>query len=537
MRFKIGYLLLTVTLLLGGCAEQYIAGKSVDELIELSGRRDQADRWRLEIFDEVLARPLAPQQQQRLGQILAEVAGSPLHSPVIRSCAIEIIAERYPDKAGQWLSGALVSTTEQDIRQQIIAKLIRLSDRSSLGNLTVDLAKNSVDLAKNSAHDSWQNNSRQSAPVGERDPGNADDPWQTSAVAGAMVSIADAQLEEILFDQLSTAEGVKVRLAALKCLVELLGTEQTVKLISSLPDDGAFAGEVRFWAMRFGYVPTNAARLFLCSYQRTHLSAEQFSRLSKLTANLQGRENYHFNPTDSYLLLSLDETQLNKSGNDLVAEIDKTLVRLSHSKRPPGYAGARDDYHEEFAGQRNQLCYTDLLRIKLLLKDLSPPMKVAVLKQHLRDDLSQIDSEIGGLSFLEPDGVRFERYPPGSRLGDNQYFESAQMIEAAGLCLTRWHCHADSHRIGYESDVDRPISRDRSGNRDIFQQPDDSHGTGDMGCNGSWRMAELAGPGVDDLDFVEYCGCPLVIITQLPYGRCNVDYVSSDGVVIDLGNY
>jgi len=504
MRFGISYLLLTVTLLLGGCATQYIAGKSVDELIELARRRDQADRWRLEIFDEVLARPLELQQQQRLGQLLADVAGSPLHSPVIRSRAIEIIAERYPGQAGQWLSRALVSTTEEDIRQQIIAELIRLSDRTALGNLTID-------LAKNSAHESWQ----------------------ASAVAGAMVGIADAQLEEILFNQILTENRVEVRLAALKCLVKLVGTEQTIELISPLPDDEAFAGEVRFWAMRFGYVPTNAARLFLCSYQRTLLSVEQFSYLAKLVAHLAERENYRFTPTDSYLLLNLSDTQLSNSGDDLVAEIDKTLVRLNHSKRPAGYAGARDDYDEDFAGQCNRLCYTDLLRIRLLLKELARPMKIAGFKQHLRDDLSQIDSEVGGLSFLEAAGVRFERYPPGRRLGDNQYFESVEMIEAASFCLTRWHCHADSNRIGYEPDVDWQSRRGRAGHRGGLEQSDGSHG----GRDGSWRLAELAGPGVDDLDFVEYCGCPLVIISQIPYGRCNVDYVSSDGVVIDLGNY
>ena len=502
-------------MLLGGCAEQYISSKSVDELIELSGRRDQADRWRLEIFEAVLVRPLEPQQQQRLGQLLADVAGSPLHSPVIRSRAIEIIAERYPSQAGQWLSGALPGTTEEDIRQQIIAELIRLSDRSALGNLTIDLAKNSANV-------SWQ-----STPAGWCDVGDADDPWQTSAVAGAMVSIADAQLEEILFDQLLAGEGVGVRLAALKCLMPLVGTEQTIKLISSLPDDGVFAGEVRFWAMRFGYVPTNAAHLFLCSYQRTHLNVEQFIRLSKLVAYLAERENYRFSPVDSYLLLGLDDNQLSRTGTELAAEIESFLARLSHSKRPPGYAGARDDYDEDFTGQRNQLCYTDLLRIRLLLKELARPIKIAGLKQHLRNDLSQIDSEVGGLSFLEADGVRLDRYPPGSRLGDNQFFESPEMIEAAGLCLTRWHCHVDSHRTGYGRDIDRQSSRD------FLPRSDDSS----VEQLGTWRVAELAGPGVDDLDFVEYCGCPLVIIIQIPYGRCNVDYVSSNGVVIDLGNY
>ncbi len=512
MRFGIVYLLLMVALSLSGCAEQYISSKSADELIELSGRRDQADRWRLEIFEAVLDRPLEPRQQQRLGQLLAEVAGSPLHSPVIRSRAIEIVAECYSSQAGAWLSRALVTTTEQDIRQQIIAELVRLSDRTALGNLTIDLAKKS-----------------------------ANESWRTSAVAGAMAGIVDAQLEEILFDQLLTGEGVKVRLAALKCLVELVGIEQTIDLISFLPDDSAFTKEVRFWGMRFGYVPTNAARLFLCNYQRTHLNVEQFSQLLNLATDLAERENYRFNPADSYLLLSLSDTQLSqsrniklsKNGAELAVEIESFLARLGHSKRPPGYAGARDDYAEDFAGQRNRLCYTDLLRIRLLLKELALPMKIAGLKQHLRDDLAQIDSEVGGLSFLEADGIRFERYPPGRRLGDNQYFESSEMIEAAGLCLTRWHCHADSHRTGYGRDVDRQSSRGLSGKR-VGLDPSDENS---VDRNGTWRVAELAGPGVDDLDFIEYCSCPLVIITQIPYGRCNIDYVSSDGVVIDLGNY
>ena len=47
----------------------------------------------------------------------------------------------------------------------------------------------------------------------------------------------------------------------------------------------------------------------------------------------------------------------------------------------------------------------------------------------------------------------------------------------------------------------------------------------------------LAGPGLDDIQYAAYHNAPMLIFAALKGNAFNVDYLTPQGIVIDLGNY
>lgn len=462
------WLVLTASLLMAGCAQQYVTGLSTDELIELAGQSDQADRWRLAVIDEVLTRPLHPQQKQHLGRQLSRIVGSSLHSPAIRQRVVTVIFDYYPDNAPQWLGAALSKTHEPQIRNRIIANLVELNDKRALPGLIIALA------SELNTHN-----------------------LQASSVGNALTQIAGEPIEQVLSAQLAQADNLQARIASIQCLEIYLGKEKTISLVLALPSEDDFIEMLQFWAQSFAYLPSKSSTILTSQIQRLLLSQSQKAQLQQRVKILTQQQSYRFDVRDSYLLLGAPQALLTGPCRQLTGHITRQLAKLGHTKRPASYKGGPDDYREDFVDQRNLLNYTDLVRIKLLLHSLSEPSSAAQLKRFLQEDFADIETEVGGLCYLdEQNRVVFQAYTPGRRRGDNQFDESPQMIEDAAFCLARWHCHADS-----------------------------------------WRGPELAGPGVDDLNYAAYHNCPLVVITHVNDKICNVDYCTPEGVVIDLGNY
>ena len=447
-------------------------------MLELAGDRGQADQVRLMVLEEILGRQMEQGQKEKLGERLAEVIKSQRHSPVIRRRAGQILVERYRDRAAVWLSEALIDTPEEELRQQYIADLIRLAEQVDcrlrendkavvVSNLIIALEKSGVG----------------------KEP-------QTQPVGRAIERITNEPLEKVLPKQLEQEGQLRARMAALGCLLGIKKRQEVLAIVRSAAGEDEFLGQLKFWAGRFGYLPSNGARFLVCYRVRQQITGEQMERLGARVRRLSEREGYRFEGQDSYLLVNGDEGQLERRRGELEEEIVGRLGRRGHTKRPASYKGAQDDYAEDFAGQRNFLSYTDLVRIKLLLDTLSETARVERLRSFLQEDCDDIESEAGGLCFLEGKLIRFEQYRPRERLGDNQYVEGPQMAQDAALSLARWHLHVHA-----------------------------------------WRGEDLAGPGVDDLQYVAYFGCPLVVVTKIKEKVCNVDYVSAEGVVVDLGNY
>jgi len=460
-------LILAVLLMLPGCAERYVGRHSTDELIELLRDRNQADRYRRAVIEVLQRRQLDANQHQGLGLALAEVTASNLHSPVIRSLAAKMIVDRYPNHAAMWLSKAILITCPEQLYHQLLESLVNLHDRSALPNLIISLAATS----------------RLSV-------------LQETDIAQAIEKIAAAKIETVLTEQLAEAEAVRSQIAVLACLERIMGHDQAKSVLLDLPGENPLLESLQFWARRFDYLPTNDARFLACRLVSMRLASEKLTFLHGRVQEISRREHYRFDIRDTYTLLELGDEAVTQSGSELIRKIEQRLSSLGHTKRPGSYAGAPDDYPEDFIGQYHLLSYTDLLHIKLLLDSLAHPETIASLREFLQQDFADTETEIGGLSFLQAEKVVFRAYRADRHLGDNQYVESPQAIHDAVLCLARWHCHADAGRRG-----------------------------------------ELAGPGIDDLNYAAYFNSSVIVITYINDKKINVDYFTPDRIVIDLGIY
>ena len=462
------YLLLIIVTCISGCLQTRVPQWSTPGLIESAGNRELADRLRLQVFEELKQRELDPNQYQRLGEVFSTVVGSPLHSPLIRQDVIQIISTDYRNQASEWLGRALLNSSESEIRSGIIEALIKLQDRKSVPYLIITL-----------------------------DRAEKNDYADALAMGEALETLTSEPLERILWKELNEGDRIKSRMAALDCLQRRMKPDSLCAQLKVLPGSDPFLQELQFWADRFAYIPSNQMRFFLCQLLHNSLTAEQINLLQRRVSQLAEREGYRFDIRDTYVLLSIDNRVLDKSCEELKSKIAPRLSRLDHTKRPASYGGARDDYKETFIDQCNRLSYIDLLKIDLLLCSLDKAVISRQIKEFLKQDLTDIATEIGGLCFIiASDSIIFKKYQPGEVLGDNQYVESEHMLLEGALCLARWHCHIDS-----------------------------------------WLSKELAGPGSDDLRYAAWVNCPVVIFTCLGEDLFNADYLTPEGVVIDLGNY
>ena len=457
-----------LTLTLTGCTQPHLTESSTEQLLQRLPQIPQADRVRLALLDELTSRPLDPAQHDTLGRCLADILASPRNSPAVRRYALHLATDRYPARAPVWLAHALEPTPEPDLRADILRCLTTQSHPDAVPPLLLAL-----------------------------DHADRDHPDEAPAIADALAAAAKLPLTDALTDQLRRQEApTRQRLAALACLVRRIGQPSTCDLILDTPQPDPFVKSLQFWARHFDYLPTNMPRWFLCSHLQLNLAPGDLQRLAKTVQHLAHRETYRFDPRDAHLLLTMPPESLTTPATLLTSRLAARLAARRHTKRPPSYRGAPDDYPEHFTGRNDPISYTDLVRINLLLDTLDLPDTAKQLQQFLQDDLAEAATEVGGLALLENRRARFRPYPPGSRAGDNQYRESLDMFQDAAYCLARWHCHA--HRQ---------------------------------------RGPQLAGPGSDDLHYAQWCDSPLVIVTYLAHNLCNVDYVNPEGVVIDLGNY
>ena len=461
------WILWGLLLLVGGCGVGSLGERSNGELVRAAGEANRADRRRLAVIEAVLQRSLDANEQREFGEVLAEVVGSPRHSPIIRRRALGVIVDRYPDEAAVWLSSALLHTPEENLHGEILAVLVELADERVLGNLTIALY-NTGSGTEDEANDCRQ----------------------------AIERVSVRPLEDVLIEQLADDGPRQVKIAAVSCLVRYAGREKTGEIVKTVAGSDAFSEQLRFWAERFGYVPTNNVRLLLCQLQRASLAPDQLAKLQERVSMLAQREEYVFDVRDSYVLLKADESLWLLGRGQLAGEIAERLGQVSHAKRSASHRSAIDDYAEGFDDQGKLLSYTDLLRIRLLLDALAQPASVSQLRGFLEKDLTDTASEIGGLCLLEEGRVIFREYPAGRKGSDRLYIESEQLMRDSALCLTRWHCHADVR-----------------------------------------QRAELAGPGVDDVRYADYADSCIVVLTYLSEKKCNIDYLTPAGVVIDLGNY
>jgi len=479
---------------------------------------------------------------------------------------VDIIAAEYPEEAPVWLSEALIEMRESETRGRILGHLERFGDRRALPGLIVALGMppcqvKTTPKLEDSLGGATQLMAKQRVGMPPPDtrkhahasvgmapgtaPGTAETAVARGTVGGVIVKIAGDRLANVLASYLFVKgdDTLRVRNAALLSLVRIRGKDKVRQILSGGAGGGdVFLEPLRFWAEHFAFVPGTKSEVLMCQMQWLRLTAEQKETLQQRVQSLQEREGYSFQIVDSHILLEAEKTFLAKPVDMLRSAIGERLRAVAHTKRPSSYRGAADDYREDFPGQCKSLRYTDLLRIRLLLHALESETFVGQLRQYLQEDFADVETEVGGLSFLKAGTIEFRAYPPAKRLGDNQYHESAEMIADGVYCLARWHCHADPHQEQTDQAdwVESQYNLKHSNKTSLFgprneilrfAQNDNAF------YGGVWKGAALAGPGVDDIGYVKYFCCPLLVVTYIDRDTFNIDYVSAEGIVIDLGNY
>ncbi|MBN2841694.1 MAG: hypothetical protein JXM68_01305, partial [Sedimentisphaerales bacterium] len=209
---------------------------------------------------------------------------------------------------------------------------------------------------------------------------------------------------------------------------------------------------------------------------------------------LQKKDNYTFAVADHGLLTHLPEDLFQIERETLISQIDSYLNNARHQKRAPAYSQAKNDVTDRFSQQTDRLNFTDLLRIKLLCEAIYTDSDFAP-KLHSKYS----NSEIGGLCFWHEDKLELTEYAPGMKLGSHRYVESAKLLTDATDAIARWHIH-DQIRRG----------------------------------------KEIAGPGLDDMEYARQMGTDIIIITSLQRSDdgivlYNYDLLTCRGNVIDLG--
>ena len=483
-------------IMLTGCHSTY-KRMATDDLIILTANRELADRQRISVLEVVLSRHLAFHEKKVLGETLAKIVRSPLHSPTIRSHVVEKMLTHYSGEAGPWLSAGLSTTHEQDLREQIITAVAKLKDQRVVPDLILAWA-DEMPENEGAAH----------------------------LISKSLATITGQPLEKVLQEQLKTAAVHReVRLASLLILQTQYGRHKAKQAVLSLSDSDPDGAVLHFWADNYDYLPTNQPRFLLCAFQQSRLSPEELQLLKQRIARLRECEAYEFDIRDSYLLLDLDDDLLYLGRHQVEERINRHLAMVDHTKRDPSYQGAPDDYPEEFSVRQKFLSYADLLRIWLIVQFFSEPKAPLQFSVFRQADFSDTHSEIGGLCYLRDSAVQFKAYEPGMRMGNSRYVESPCLLEDAVLCLSRWHCHTDGLSKGISAEYITHAYRPLAHLREYDQS------------KSSWRMAELAGPGADDLYYAAHWNCSIVVVAFMADGGWNVDYVTPEGRVVDLGNY
>jgi len=236
--------------LAGSCVSVKEQPVATGSLILSAGNRELADRNRLKVLDELAWRPLEEHERAALGEILARVIGSNLHSQKIREKAVEIIVERYGPDAAVWLGKTLGQTTQEPL-QQMITALGELGDSQAIAYLIMTLAKMDRKTIR-----------------------------QEQQVIQAIEQIAGRGLSAVLINAWLTPENpLNVRLASLEYLLKSQGKGQMIAELLNRPsdDDDAFLEHLRFWAQHFATLPGDRRDYLQCSWQRLLLGDERLA--------------------------------------------------------------------------------------------------------------------------------------------------------------------------------------------------------------------------------------------------------------------
>jgi hypothetical protein len=243
--------------------------------------------------------------------------------------------------------------------------------------------------------------------------------------------------------------------------------------------------------------------------------AEFIGRYPRLNGRLT-RSDYLFtlqlaqNPELKKLLTFSTGTPNATGGSDNASHLKCRLSTIPHVHSAASRRGA---YSESIA-QIDSAHPVDLIKIALLLQSLECSKFRRMLGRILVTDIQDSSTEYGGAIVLsgQSDCPLSLDQIPSENLGDYEYRPPTELLHSASLAL--WHNHAAAEKSTDPLDMDNSARAGPSGT-----------------LRGS--LVQVGG----DMWQCYIHGVDAVIVTPVGRGKYNVDFVSSDGIVLDLGLY
>ncbi len=311
------------------------------------------------------------------------------------------------------------------------------------------------------------------------------------------------RVTDVVFETFMQSNKVSQQGLRTRCwnLLHRLGERQ--RLIALLEDVDAspedlMLNDLRAGAREFGIVPRNREEILWLRKIRQPEHEAFWSQAVESMQHVSVERKSELGLRDLAIVVAAYRHQpelLSASEAELYRAIEKRTRgqrMYSHSSNFDGNASGRAD---KLYGWKNELTWSDLAAMTLLLQALQVPELRAHLFDFAERDIADESTEYGGVLNLDEQGrFQFMEFIPRVRQHDQKFLASQAMFDAGYTALFHVHFHCQR-----------------------------------------WGNKQWAGPGFGDTNYADNTRANCVVLTCIDDDRLNIDFYRHDRVTIDLG--
>ena len=424
--------------------------------------------------DAKLVQLVGPADPTRLA-VLEQIVWGPGHTATMRIYALNQIAAADPTRAGRVLMHHLPRMDDWPVLERACALSVELGDLRLVDPLVRSLDR----------------------PAKKH-------PRPERPEVAVIEKLTNQKIAPALRQRLFESRDQSVRIAALDLLSELAGPDTVKKLLrekdwinleaQSPGGNGTLLADLRWWLDRFDTIPVGGQEVEWVKELRKSQQTNILTQATQRHQKLHPQKDYLIAPRFVWLLGQVDQPTVEMTRPQLLAAITRQLSHQTHLQRASDHGEHGLQRDESFTANAPHLTRCDLLAILILLRGLdTPTFSNQVLEQGLTD-MTDTESEHGGVIKLTTSGLSLVEFPPLYKSNDQQYLVSDKLLRELVYGIAEYHFH--------------------------FQKV---------------HNQDHAGPGQGDLDFAQKTRCNAVVFTSTGPGKFNVDYYTPNGVIVDLG--
>ncbi len=296
------------------------------------------------------------------------------------------------------------------------------------------------------------------------------------------------------------------RSAALDLLENITPRPALLAQLSTADHPDRWLAAVQEYARRFQTLPVGTMENRWIALLQKPENAATLDRATAAAQALQTQPDFLAAPRFIGTLAVCDDATIALPRMQLLADFTTGPLRLNayaHLHRSPSSSGALDDVDNTLAANEPRLSRGDLLALRLIARALANPSTLQEFARQGAADLADTATEHGGLLSIDPGTVpagaspiplRITNYTPLYAANNAEYVASDALLDAAptGIALFQFHCQQVS-------------------------------------------TAEVAGPGLGDLEFARRFHVNCLVITSISGHQLDFQFYTPNIAVIDLG--